>query len=165
MIKKIRAILFSIIAFTSFSEANTAFTTVYATSGTHSVLGRVEFTDSPYGLLIQPRLKHLKPGLHGFHLHQYPDCGKGGKNAGGHFDPKNTKRHRGPYDNGHLGDLPVLYVDKTGSADVVISAPRLKVCDLTGLSLMVHASGDNYSDDPPLGGGGGRVACGIIHQG
>ena len=28
---------------------------------------------------------------------------------------------------------------------------------------MVHASGDNYSDDPaPLGGGGARIACGVI---
>lgn len=162
---KTRAILLSILAFTSFSHANTAFTTVYATSCTHSVMGRVDFTDSPYGLLIRPRLEHLKPGLHGFHLHQHPDCGNGGKNAGGHFDPNNTKRHRGPYDNGHLGDLPVLYVNKRGGAGVVTIAPKLKVRDLTGLSLMVHASGDNYSDDPPLGGGGGRVACGIIHQG
>jgi superoxide dismutase, Cu-Zn family len=28
---------------------------------------------------------------------------------------------------------------------------------------MVHAGGDNFSDQPePLGGGGGRIACGII---
>ena len=28
---------------------------------------------------------------------------------------------------------------------------------------MVHAGGDNYSDMPvPLGGGGARVACGVI---
>lgn len=28
---------------------------------------------------------------------------------------------------------------------------------------MVHEGGDNYSDDPkPLGGGGARVACGVV---
>jgi Cu-Zn family superoxide dismutase len=28
---------------------------------------------------------------------------------------------------------------------------------------MVHAGGDNYSDQPkPLGGGGDRIACGLI---
>jgi Cu-Zn family superoxide dismutase len=28
---------------------------------------------------------------------------------------------------------------------------------------MVHAGGDNHSDHPqPLGGGGGRIACGVI---
>jgi Cu-Zn family superoxide dismutase len=30
-------------------------------------------------------------------------------------------------------------------------------------SLMIHAGGDNYADQPaPLGGGGTRVACGVI---
>jgi Cu-Zn family superoxide dismutase len=28
---------------------------------------------------------------------------------------------------------------------------------------MVHTGGDNYSDTPaPLGGGGARIACGVI---
>jgi Cu-Zn family superoxide dismutase len=28
---------------------------------------------------------------------------------------------------------------------------------------MIHAGGDNHSDTPaPLGGGGGRMACGVI---
>ena len=30
------------------------------------------------------------------------------------------------------------------------------------LALMLHAGGDNYSDQPaPLGGGGARMACGV----
>ena len=36
--------------------------------------------------------------------------------AGGHYDPAKTDRHEGPYGNGHLGDLPALYVDKEGKA-------------------------------------------------
>jgi Cu-Zn family superoxide dismutase len=28
---------------------------------------------------------------------------------------------------------------------------------------MIHEGGDNYSDQPkPLGGGGARIACGVI---
>jgi superoxide dismutase, Cu-Zn family len=28
---------------------------------------------------------------------------------------------------------------------------------------MIHAGGDNYADQPqPLGGGGARIACGVI---
>jgi superoxide dismutase, Cu-Zn family len=28
---------------------------------------------------------------------------------------------------------------------------------------MIHAGGDNYADAPkPLGGGGARVACGVV---
>ena len=83
--------------------------------------------------------------------------------AGGHYDPTKTDRHAGPYGNGHLGDLPVLYVDKEGQASLPVLAPRLKVADLNGRSLMIHAGGDNYSDLPEkLGGGGGRIACGTV---
>jgi len=39
----------------------------------------------------------------------------------------------------------------------------LKVIDIKGRSLMIHAGGDNYSDMPvSLGGGGARVACGVV---
>jgi Cu-Zn family superoxide dismutase len=35
--------------------------------------------------------------------------------------------------------------------------------DLKGRSLMIHQDGDNFSDQPePLGGGGPRVACGVV---
>lgn len=44
-----------------------------------------------------------------------------------------------------------------------LTAPRLTVVDARGKALMIHAGGDNYSDEPqPLGGGGGRVACGVV---
>jgi len=45
-----------------------------------------------------------------------------------------------------------------------VLAPRLKrLEELKGHALMVHAGGDNYADQPkPLGGGGARVACGVI---
>jgi Cu-Zn family superoxide dismutase len=43
-------------------------------------------------------------------------------------------------------------------------APRLTVADIKGRAIMIHAHGDNYSDDPkPLGGGGARIACGVIN--
>jgi Cu-Zn family superoxide dismutase len=43
-------------------------------------------------------------------------------------------------------------------------APRIKdVSALKGRALMIHAGGDNYSDAPaPLGGGGARLACGVV---
>ena len=86
-----------------------------------------------------------------------------GQNAGGHYDPANTGRHEGPDGNDHLGDLPRLAVDGRGAATIPVVARRVRVSDVVGRSLMVHAGGDNYSDMPArLGGGGARVACGII---
>ena len=62
-----------------------------------------------------------------------------------------------------MGDLPLLNVDNDGTAKVSLLAPRLKLQDIQGLAVMIHAGSDNYSDDPkPLGGGGDRVACGVI---
>lgn len=135
---------------------------IYSTAGEKKEIGQVVFTDTELGLLIKPNLTTLPPGLHGFHLHQHPDCGDTGMHAGGHYDPQNTNSHQGPYGKGHLGDLPVLYVMENGNANVPILAPRLKTSDLKGLAVMLHAGGDNYSDTPPLGGGGARIACGII---
>ena len=134
-------------------------------------IGTITVSDKQYGLLVIPHLSGLLPGMHGFHIHQNPDCSpsvKDGKQvaalaAGGHLDPAGTGRHEGPYGNGHLGDLPTLYAGNDGNATLPVLAPRLKVADLKGHSVMIHAGGDNYSDQPEkLGGGGARVACGVI---
>ena len=140
-------------------------------TGIGSAIGTVKASSSPYGTVFTPDLKGLTPGLHGFHVHQNPACGPAesdgkmvpGLAAGGHYDPAGTGKHAGPYENGHLGDLPALYVDANGKADHPVLAPRLRLPDLKGRSLMIHAGGDNYSDDPmKLGGGGARIACGVI---
>jgi Cu-Zn family superoxide dismutase len=134
-------------------------------------IGKIKVTDTQYGALFTPKLSGLSSGGHGFHIHQNPNCGpkdkKGkmvpGLAAGGHYDPVNTDFHSGPYGEGHLGDLSFLYVDSKGEANSPILAPRVKVSDLKGHSLMIHAGGDNYSDTPKkLGGGGARMACGVI---
>ena len=134
-------------------------------SGTNSSLGSISIHETKYGLLFTPHLHKLKPGLHGFHIHQNPSCSSSGKDAGAHFDPKNTNKHLGPFnDSGHLGDLPVLYVNPDGTATVPVLAPRLKnIKDIEHRSLMIHDGGDNYSDIPEkLGGGGHRIGCGVI---
>lgn len=142
--------------------------------GTAAELGSIAVSETDYGLLFTPKLSDLTPGLHGFHVHQHPDCGPSTNDdgkvvpagaAGGHFDPTNTGQHLGPYDeNGHLGDLPALYVDNEGHANTPVLAPKLTTfSDIQGRAIMIHAHGDNFSDNPnPLGGGGARMACGII---
>jgi Cu-Zn family superoxide dismutase len=83
--------------------------------------------------------------------------------AGGHYDPAATNVHGTPWGDGHLGDLPPLYVEANGAVNQAVLAPRLKLSDLQGRALMIHAGGDNHSDHPAaLGGGGARVVCGVI---
>lgn len=140
--------------------------------GAGKAIGEVTLADSKYGLVLTPKLAGLPPGAHGFHIHANASCDAkedGGKMvpagaAGGHYDPKDTKKHGFPWDdNAHAGDLPPLIVDAKGEAMQPVLAPRLKLADVTGHALMVHAGGDNHSDHPaPLGGGGARQACGTI---
>lgn len=141
--------------------------------GTGEAIGSVHFEDSPNGLLIRPELAGLPHGIHGFHVHQNPDCGPAendngdtvpGLAAGGHYDPEGAGAHLGPYDDGgHLGDMPALYFDADEQATLPVLAPWLRVADLQGRALVLHAGGDNYSDDPAaLGGGGARFACGVV---
>jgi Cu-Zn family superoxide dismutase len=137
--------------------------------GVGKLVGTIALEDSEYGLLLLPGLSGLEPGAHGFHVHQRPLCKPAEKDgeqvaagaAGSHFDPDGTGTHQGPYGDGHLGDLPALIVDQEGIANTPLLAPRLTVDDLRDHALVVHAGGDTYSDEPKLGGGGERVACGV----
>jgi superoxide dismutase, Cu-Zn family len=173
MMKKLIIAILGLLVAGTMAQADELVIPMYLTdsAGVGSAIGTVTASSNPYGTVLTPDLKDLTPGLHGFHVHQNPDCGPGKKDgkmvpglaAGGHYDPAGTGRHAGPYGNGHLGDLPALTVDANGNANHPVLAPRLKLSDLKGRSLMIHAGGDNYSDNPEkLGGGGARAACGVV---
>ncbi|HYC04376.1 MAG TPA: superoxide dismutase [Cu-Zn] SodC [Azospirillaceae bacterium] len=149
-------------------------TTMYKVTadGIGAAIGTITAEETASGLVLMPDLKDLPAGSRGFHLHQNPSCEpaeKDGKKtaalaAGGHYDPANTGKHVGPKgQGGHKGDLPALTVEASGKATTAVTAPQLKLADLQGRALMIHAGGDNYSDQPePLGGGGARIACGVV---
>jgi superoxide dismutase, Cu-Zn family len=139
--------------------------------GVGKEVGNIRVISSKYGLVFSPELKGLSTGLHGFHVHENASCEtqiKDGKAvpagaAGAHLDPQKTNRHSTPWGDGHLGDLPALYIAPDGSATQAVLAPRLKLADLKGRSLMLHVGGDNHADHPaPLGGGGTRMVCGVV---
>ena len=144
-------------------------------AGVGAAIGTIKAMDTENGTVFQFALsQYLLPGPHGFHLHENASCDPATKDgamqaglaAGGHWDPENTGKHMGPAARGHKGDLPVIYVlvDDGGAIPYkgTLVAPYLKVADLKGRALVIHANGDNYADEPkPLGGGGARVACGL----
>lgn len=140
-------------------------------NGTGQEIGFITFSDGPDALEIAVDLTGLPAGEHGLHIHEKGDCGPAqqdgkmtaGMAAGGHYDPANTGTHQGPdSDKGHKGDLPKITANADGTVKMNLRAPHLKVADIKGRSVMVHAGGDNYSDQPPMGGGGARIACGVI---
>lgn len=143
--------------------------------GIGRLIGHVSVTESRHGLVFTPNLEGLPggPGLHGFHVHEHPSCAPGEDNdeeaaaieAGAHYDPDGHDRHGTPWGDGHRGDLPSLFVDDEGRATHPVLAPRLSLDELDGLSLVIHESGDNYSDHPEaFGGAGARIACGVFGE-
>lgn len=133
------------------------------TTANHTPIGKIDIEQTKHGLLFKPSLSSLTPGIHGFHIHENHSCADNGRAAGGHWDPQKTGKHLGPYRDGHKGDLPPLFVNKAGESHDVVLAPRLHLKDIRQRSIMIHQNGDNYSDSPkPMGGGGERIACGVI---
>ena len=141
-------------------------------TGVGAPIGSVTITAAKGGgVSIAPDLKGLPPGEHGFHVHEFANCAAQARDgkmeaaalAGGHWDPKKTGHHGKPGGDGHMGDLPPLLVDGSGAAKKAVTAPRLKLDDVKNKALVIHAGGDNHSDQPkPNGGGGDRIACGVI---
>lgn len=140
--------------------------------GTGEDLGTITIASSADGAIFKLKLHGLRPGAHGFHVHENDNCGPTLLNdiripagaAGGHWDPDFSGKHEGPEGSGHLGDLPRIDVQGDGTASQTLTAPRIK--DIEALkkhALIINAGGDTYSDTPaPGGGGGGRIACGVI---
>lgn len=146
-----------------------------AASDSQEVVGTIRITQRATGVVIEPALKGLTPGLHGLHLHEGDSCQPGpsedtesanspepAKEAGDHWDPGLTGNHAGPWEHGHRGDLPNLYVNPDGEAITPVYAPRVTSQDFENRALVLHARRDNYSDEPDSSGGSGKaVACGV----
>lgn len=139
--------------------------------GVNKSIGTVSISAAPGGgVTFKPQLKGLPAGDRGFHVHENGNCapkekdGKpvAGEAAGPHWDPDKSGKHAGPQGAGHRGDLPTLTVAADGSATKPVTAARLKLADLAGKSLVIHAGSDTFAEPPPNGGGAERIACGVI---
>ena len=140
-----------------------------SSSGVGEKIGTVMVSEGKGGASFKVSVKGLPAAQRGFHVHEKGDCGPGMKDgkmaagiaAGEHYDPDGHKSHKGPKGKGHKGDLPLLKGNASG-IEQTVTAPRLKLEDIKGRSLVIHEGGDNYTDNPENGGGKGRVACGVI---
>ena len=75
----------------------------------------------------------LKPGNHGFHIHQFGDYSAGCVSAGPHFNPAG-KEHGGPADaERHAGDLGNIVADGTGTATIDITDAQIPLSGPDGI--------------------------------
>ena len=153
----------------SLSEANE---TVNATSELiHSdvVKGTIKFTQEPGGpTVITGEITGVKPGEHGFHIHEFGDLSGGCDTAGAHYNPDNVDH--GDLEEGHVGDLGNVTANDDGVVTLNISANRVDLSgdrSVVGRSIIIHSDRDDLglggdAESIKTGNSGERLACGVI---
>lgn len=135
-----------------------------------SVSGTIRFTQEGETCHVTGEVQGLKPGKHGFHIHQFGDRTDGCTSTGGHWNPF-QKEHAGPEDEvRHHGDLGNIIADDNGVAAVNICDRLVTLTgeySVIGRAVVVHADEDDlgrggFSDSKTTGHAGGRLACGVI---
>lgn len=146
------------------TPAATATAMLIGTGG--ETIGEASLTQGPAGVLIHLRVEGLTPGAHGLHLHAVGAC-----DAEGGFD--SATGHHGKEEGGHgllnmdgpeAGDLPNLFVAEGGIGEMEAYTTMVTVEELLdedGSSFIIHENADDHVSQP-IGGAGGRVACGVI---
>lgn len=147
--------------------AISAHANLIGTSG--AIIGHAKFEQAPHGVLIRATLNtgSVEPGWHGIHLHAVGDCSDTGafQLSGGHHGKADGAHGLLNPDLGpEAGDLPNLWAAGDGSAGYEAFSTLFELAPALegdGLSIVIHAGEDDHRSQP-IGGAGGRVACGVV---
>ena len=136
-------------------------------------IGSAVFYQGSNGVVMRLAVAGLAPGVHGMHFHAVGTCEDveaGFKATGAHVMPLG-KPHGYMHPEGpHAGNLPNLIVGADGTAMVELYTSLVSLSegvaplfDEDGSTLIIHANEDDHATQP-IGGAGGRVACGIVER-
>ena len=135
---------------------------LYSMSGDR--LGFVRFVERGHeGLDVFTWVENLAPGVHAYHVHTYGDCASpDAASAGPHFNFVGSSLSKTTnFITGNLGELSPD-ADGRVAHQTRIPAARLHgPFSILGRSVVVHAN-PNDPTQPPDGGAGARIACGVI---
>jgi Cu-Zn family superoxide dismutase len=157
--------LFAIsLTFASAQEVTKAIAVLHPASGSQ-VMGTVTFTKTADGMKVVADITGLKPGNHGFHIHEFGDCSAAdATSAGGHFNPSKNPHAGHDADKRHEGDLGNIEADASGKAHLELTDKMMAMSgdkSIIGRGVIVHEKADDLKTQP-TGDAGGRVACGVI---
>ena len=135
-------------------------------------IGTAALIQGSEGVLIEIRINGLTPGKHGMHFHAVGVCDERArfKNAKGHIMPSGRPHGFLHPEGPHEGNLPNLIVNEDGAAHVELYTGLVSIggrggkpalLDKDGSTLIIHENVDDHLTQP-IGGSGGRVACGVI---
>lgn len=134
-------------------------------------VGTATLTEGDQGVEIQLEAKDLKPGKHGFHIHETGTCQPPDfKSAGGHFNPEGKEHGKKNPQGSHVGDLPNLEIQSDGTGKLTTTAEgatlgkgKNSLLKKGGTALVIHADPDDMKTDP-AGDAGDRIACGEVKK-
>ena len=165
----IAALVMALITAPGVLLADTAAAKMVAADGT--AIGTVTFEQVPAGVLIYVEIDRLPPGPHAIHLHSVGACTPDFTHAKGHINPGKAMHGLRNPDGPDNGDLPNLYVAGDGTARAEFYTTRVAVLagapallDADGSAVIIHENPDDHMTQP-IGGAGGRIACGVIEPG
>ena len=156
-------ILCACVSFAQAQEVTKATATLESKSNSQ-VTGTVTFTKVGDDVQVVADIQGLKPGKHGFHIHEKGDCSApDATSAGAHFNPT-MKHHGGPETlDHHTGDLGNIETDASGKTHLDWTG-KLSLSgkdSIIGKSVVVHEKEDDLKTDPS-GSSGDRIACGVV---
>jgi Cu-Zn family superoxide dismutase len=133
--------------------------------------GEAHFRAAPHGVLIEVRVTGLTPGPHAVLIHANGACDPrtGFASAGPVLDFELGRPH-GYFAKGgpKPGDLPLQFAAADGTLHASLYSTAISLGDgkrsifgRNGVSIIVHASSDDYLTQPD-GRAGARLACGTI---
>ncbi|MDE0309719.1 MAG: superoxide dismutase family protein [Acidiferrobacterales bacterium] len=139
------------------------------------MIGEAKMWQGPKGVVVLVEISGLEPGKHAIHIHSVGTCEPDFKASKGHINILGASHGLLNPDGPDNGDLPNIYVNSDGSAmaEMYTTAVHFggmmdnppdtsaNLMDEDGSALVVHAQGDDHITQP-IGGAGGRVACGVI---
>jgi superoxide dismutase, Cu-Zn family len=143
---------------------NRAIAVVTSTKG-NSVHGVVTFETGNTGVHVVADLAGLKPGNHGFHIHEFGDISSDdGSSAGGHFNPTGMPHSMPMSAKRHAGDMGNIEADAQGKAHLDYIDPEMKLSgpySIIGHAVIVHEKEDDFKTQP-TGNAGPRIGYGVI---
>lgn len=133
--------------------------------------GTIQFEEIGKEVKITINLKNIKPGLHGFHIHETGNLEEGCTSCCAHFNPTNST-HGGPKDKiRHTGDLGNIKANSKGECKSTFLDSKIKLrgqkFNIIGRSVVIHEKEDDLgrggdAESLKTGNAGARIGCAVI---
>ena len=128
-------------------------------------VGTVVMQQGSGGFPVTVMVEGIEPGSHGIHIHSGWTCTPDFKESGGHINVDDRQHGLLNPDGPDNGDLPNIYADADGRVQAELFTTLVDpdmLMDDDGSAIVDHENRDDHNNQP-IGGAGGRIACGVLN--